>query len=48
MHQEVSDDKLIHILKSLGLDKFANRASLDEFLTEDGANLSGGEKREFV
>lgn len=45
MYQEISDDKLIRILRSLGLDKFADSASLDEIITEGGANLSGGEKK---
>lgn len=39
MYREIADDKLIHILKDLGLDKFANPDSLDELIiTEDGAN----------
>ncbi len=45
MYREISDDKLIHMLKDLGLDKFANLDSLDELITEDGANVSGGEKK---
>ncbi len=40
-----SDEKLIETLQSLGLDRFANVQSLDAVITENGANLSGGEKK---
>ena len=45
MYQDISDDRLVSVLKSLGLDKFANSVSLDALIMEDGANLSGGEKK---
>lgn len=45
MYQNIADDKLIEMLNSLGLSKFANKQALDEEVTENGANLSGGEKK---
>lgn len=45
MYCGVSDEKLIKMLRSLGLDRFANLQSLDSIITENGANLSGGEKK---
>lgn len=45
MYANVSDEKLIKILQSLGLERFANLRSLDNIITENGANLSGGEKK---
>ena len=45
MYSDVSDDKLIKMLKSLSLDRFANSQSLDTVIKENGANLSGGEKK---
>ena len=45
MYGSVSDEKLIETLRSLGLDRFANVQSLDAVITENGANLSGGEKK---
>lgn len=45
MYQNIPDKKLIGILNQLGLEKFANTKSLDAVITENGANLSGGEKR---
>ena len=45
MYQEISDDTLIEMLNSLGLNEFANKDALDQEITEHGANLSGGEKK---
>ncbi len=45
MYQEISDDTLIRMLNCLGLNKFANKDALDQEITENGANLSGGEKK---
>lgn len=45
MYCDMSDEKLIQVLQSLGLDRFANLQSLDNVITENGANLSGGEKK---
>ncbi len=45
MYNDMSDDKLVTMLKSLGLNRFANLQSLDTVITENGANLSGGEKK---
>jgi len=41
----IPDDKLIEVLNELGLSKFASAEALDELITENGANLSGGEKK---
>lgn len=45
MYRDVSDGRLIEALKNLGLDRFANLQSLDAVIAENGANLSGGEKK---
>ncbi len=45
MYQDIGDEKLINILLRVGLDKYANYASLDMLIHEGGTNLSGGEKR---
>ncbi len=45
MYQEISDEKLIDMLNGLGLSKFANKQALDREIAENGANLSGGEKK---
>ena len=45
MYGDMSDSRLIETLKSLGLGRFANARSLDMIITENGANLSGGEKK---
>ena len=45
MYGDVSDEKLIEMLRSLGLDRFADPQALDAVITENGANLSGGEKK---
>ena len=45
MYRDVSDESLIKMLQSLGLDRFANPKALDSVITENGANLSGGEKK---
>ncbi len=45
MYGDVGDDRLIALLKNLGLDRFANVQALDTVITENGANLSGGEKK---
>lgn len=45
MYWEISDDKLIQILKDVGLEKLADKEKLDFLIEEDGVNLSGGEKR---
>ncbi len=45
MYCDMSDEKLIQVLQSLGLDRFANLQSLNRVITENGANLSGGEKK---
>lgn len=45
MYREVSDDRLVEILKKLGLDRFTDSQALDTLLAENGANLSGGEKK---
>ena len=45
MYQEVSDNKLFDVLKSVGLDRYANTQALDGIITESGSNFSGGEKK---
>lgn len=45
MYQDYKDDVLIGQLKRLGLDKYANGEGLDMVITEDGSNLSGGERK---
>ena len=45
MFSDIPDGKLIEVLNDLGLSKFANTEALDELITENGANLSGGEKK---
>ena len=45
MYQEIPDARLIGLLNSLGLSKYANADALDAMVAEGGANLSGGEKK---
>ena len=45
MYQDVLDSKLFEVLKSVGLDRYANNQALDGIITENGANFSGGEKK---
>lgn len=45
MYRDVEDAELIHLLVMLGLDKYANTASLDALIEGNGSNLSGGERK---
>lgn len=45
MYQEMVDDKLIVMLQRLGLSKHATETALNSIVTENGSNLSGGEKK---
>lgn len=45
MYRDIPEDRLLDTLNSVGLGRFANRAALDEMVTENGANFSGGEKK---
>lgn len=45
MYQTIPDEKLIGVLHTIGLSKFAEKNALDEMIAENGANLSGGEKK---
>ncbi|MBR4659391.1 MAG: ATP-binding cassette domain-containing protein [Clostridia bacterium] len=45
MFGDVPDERLVELLNGLGLSKFANREALDSVIEENGANLSGGEKK---
>lgn len=45
LYQDVEDEKLFQVLHAVELDKFANREALSSAITENGANLSGGEKK---
>ena len=45
MFRRIPDETLTAMLKELGLSKFATRERLDALVAENGANLSGGEKK---
>ena len=45
MYQDIADNRLFEMLESVGLNKFLNEQALDEEISENGANLSGGEKK---
>ncbi len=45
MYQDIADDRLLHILTEVGLEKFATTNCLDYMIEESGANFSGGEKK---
>ncbi len=45
MYRDVEDEELIRLLVKLGLEKYANAASLDTLMEENGSNLSGGERK---
>lgn len=45
MFREIPDETLIAMLQTLGLSRFADPDALDSLITENGANLSGGEKK---
>ncbi len=45
MYRNIDDAKLMEMLKKLRLDKFASKEALDKMITENGSNLSGGEKK---
>ncbi len=45
MYQDVSEKALIQVLRSVGLERFANAQTLDSLVSEGGANFSGGEKK---
>ncbi|NLM06185.1 MAG: ABC transporter ATP-binding protein [Tissierellia bacterium] len=45
MYQDIPDEKIIEVLREVGLEKYANYNSLDMPVNESGTNLSGGEKR---
>jgi len=45
MYSEIPDSKLIEVLKTLRLDKFASAEHLDSIISENGSNLSGGERK---
>lgn len=45
MYRDIPDERLIGLLERLALHKFANKEALDSVITENGANLSGGEKK---
>lgn len=45
MYQNIPDEDIIEVLTKLGLVKFANVEALNLVITEDGTNLSGGEKK---
>ena len=45
MFSEIPDETLIAVLRDLGLSRFADPELLDSVIAENGANLSGGEKK---
>ncbi len=45
MYKDGNDSSLISLLNRFGLSKFANKNALDTMITENGTNLSGGEKK---
>lgn len=45
MYSDVSDERLFSVLRQLGLSRFANKEALDQHIQENGANLSGGERK---
>ena len=45
MYSSIPDERLISILDDLGLQKFATQDALDKIISENGSNLSGGEKK---
>lgn len=45
MYRDIADERLIDMLNSLGLQKFASEEALNAVITENGSNLSGGEKK---
>ena len=45
MYRDIADEKLIGMLRRVGLSRFANRQALDQIVAEHGANFSGGEKK---
>ncbi len=45
MYREMEDSALIELLSRLGLEKYANQDSLNTVITENGSNLSGGERK---
>lgn len=45
MYQDIPESKLIDVLKSVGLDRYANTQELDRVVSESGSNFSGGERK---
>ena len=45
MYRAIPDSKLIEVLLSVGLNKYANAQSLDSIVDAGGTNFSGGEKK---
>ena len=45
MYRNIPDKKPAQALQRLGLGKFAGKDALDAMIAENGANLSGGEKK---
>ena len=45
MYCDIEDEKLLQMLSNVGLEKMANKNSLDSIVEEGGVNFSGGEKK---
>ncbi len=45
MYRDLPDERLMEVLRNVGLDRYANAQALDGMVTENGDNFSGGEKK---
>lgn len=45
MYRDISEERLLAVLHSVGLEKYADHASLEREVAEGGSNFSGGEKK---
>ena len=45
MYRRISEDRLLDVLRSVGLDRYATTQALDSIVVEGGSNFSGGEKK---
>ena len=45
MYRDVPDERLMEVLRGVGLERLANREALDGKVSEGGSNFSGGEKK---
>ena len=45
MYHSIPDSKVAEVLRSVGLERYANTQALDSIIAEGGSNFSGGEKK---